>query len=417
LDSEVPSLIRIVFRALCVRVLNKRPRQRVDEPQRILVAPHLRLGDALLVTPLLAKLRARHPNAEIVLVSTLPMLPLYQPPPYGVVVWPYHPRQFATVAAMMRQDGFDLAILPGDNRHGWLAAALRAKWIVAHAGDRPGVKSWLIDELLEYPETPTAMTEIFSALAPGPEPEPYRVEDWPKPACTAFGLPAGPYAVLHVGASSALKFWPVQNWRDLALWLTGRGLEVVWSGGPGEEALVRQIDPEARYKTYAGALDLAQIWHLIAHARVFVSPDTGVAHLARLTGAPAVSLFGPGTPVLFGRGRFWRDMPCAEVTIADIACRDQDDVFNRRRPWIRRCRRAPRQCRENARCMSLLQTASVTAAIERLFLGQNIAEMLAVTGRAEEDDTDHQPAYADDPHRVVIGGEGIEPEAEQGQRA
>ena len=139
MDSEVPSLIRTVFRALRVRLLARHPRQRPDNPKRILVAPHLRLGDALLVTPLLAKLRARHPAAEIVLLSPLSMLPLYQTPPYGVVVWPYHPRQFATVAAMLRQDGFDLAILPGDNRHGWLAAALRAKWIVAHAGDRPGV--------------------------------------------------------------------------------------------------------------------------------------------------------------------------------------------------------------------------------------------------------------------------------------
>jgi len=367
LDSEVPSLIRTVFRALRVRLFDKRPRQRPDDPKRILVAPHLRLGDALLVTPLLAKLRERHPNAEIVLLSILPMLPLYQTPPYGVVVWPYHPRQFATVAAMMRQDGFDLAILPGDNRHGWLAAALRAKWIVAHAGDRPGVKSWPIDELLEYPQTAAAMAEIFAALTPGPEPAPYRVGDWPQPACAAFGLPAGPYAVLHVGASTELKFWPAQNWRELALWLNGRGLEVVWSGGPGEEALVRQIDPEGRYKTYAGALDLAQMWHLIANAAVFVSPDTGVAHLARLTGVPAVSLFGPGTPLLFGRGQFWRGMPCAEVTVEAVSCRNQDDVFNRRRSWIRRCSRAPRQCQEKARCMTLLQTAAVTAAIDRLW--------------------------------------------------
>lgn len=367
LDSEVPSLIRTVFRALRVRLLARRPRQRPDNPKRILVAPHLRLGDALLVTPLLAKLRARHPSAEIVLLSPLSMLPLYQTPPYGVVVWPYHPRRFATVAAMLRQDGFDLAILPGDNRHGWLAAALRTNWIVAHAGDRPGVKSWPIDELLEYPQTPAAMTEIFSSLEPGPEPEPYQVADWPQPACTAFGLPAGPYAVLHVGASSELKFWPAQNWRELARWLSGRGLEVVWSTGPGEEVLLRQIDPEGRYKAYAGTLDLAQMWHLIAHAGVFVSPDTGVAHLARLTGVAAVSLFGPGTPVLFGRGRFWRDMPCAEVTVEAISCRDQDDVFNRRRAWIRRCGRTPRQCQNQARCMTSLQTAAVTAAIERLW--------------------------------------------------
>ena len=136
------------------------------------------------------------------------MVPLYQGSPYGIVAWPYHPRRFETVAEMIRQDGFDLAVVPGDNRHGWLAAALRAKWIVAHAGDRPGLKSWMIDELIEYPQSPTAMGEIFAALAPGPPPRPYRAGDWPAPDCAPFDLPSGPYAVLHVGASGRLKLWP-----------------------------------------------------------------------------------------------------------------------------------------------------------------------------------------------------------------
>jgi hypothetical protein len=89
-----------------------------------------------------------------VLISSMAMVPLYQSRPFGVVVWPYHPRRFETVAIMSRQGGFDLAVVPGDNRHGWLTAALRSRWIVAHAGDRPRIKSWMIDELIPYPKTP-----------------------------------------------------------------------------------------------------------------------------------------------------------------------------------------------------------------------------------------------------------------------
>ncbi len=367
MDSEIPSLALTVLRAARVRLSGSRPRRRPDRPQRILVAPHLRLGDAVLVTPLLAKLRERYPGADIVLLSTLPMLPIYAPAPYGVVVWPYHPRRFSTVAAMLRQDGFDLAFLPGDNRHAWLAAALRARWIVAHAGDRPRVKSWPVDELLAYPDAPTATGEIFSALVAGPEPRPFRPGDWPQPPCRDVALPAGPFAILHVGASTPLKLWPAPYWQHLAQWLDARGIGVVWSGGAGEEALVRRIDPQQRHRSYAGALDLAQLWHLMAHARLFVSGDTGVAHLARLTGVPSVTLFGPGSPQLFGRGRFWRDTPCIELAVADMACRDQDDLFERHRPWIRRCRRTPAECRHAARCMTQLDVAGVEAAIERLW--------------------------------------------------
>ncbi len=366
MDSEVPSIIRTVLHALWAR-LTSSCRQRPATPSRILVAPHLRLGDALLVTSLLAKLREQYPTAEIVLISTLPMLPLYQTKPYGVTVWPYHPRRFETVAAMLAQAGFDLAIIPGDNRHGWLAAALRAKWIVAHAGDRPGVKSWLIDELIEYPQNPMAMTDIFATLCPGAEPRPFSRADWPQPSFKSFDLPAYPYAVLHVGASTAVKLWSVAHWRHLAGWLVERGVTPVWSGGPGEDILVTQIDPEGRYASYAGQLDLAQMWELMAQAALFISPDTGVAHLARLTGVPALSLFGPGSPLLFGRGRFWRDTPCDEITIERFPCRDQHDVFERHRGWIERCGRSPRQCLGNAGCMEQIGVSRVTAAIDHLW--------------------------------------------------
>ncbi len=366
LDSEVPSMIRIVIRAWRVRLVGGRPRRRPVDPKRILVAPHLRLGDAILITPLIAKLREQYPAAEIVLISSPPMVPLYQGNPYGVVVWPYHPRRFETVAAMIRRDGFDLAVVPGDNRNGWLAAALRAKWIVAHAGDRPKLKSWMIDELIEYPLTPAAMGEIFAELAPGPGPRPYQVGNWPAPACRTFDLPSNPYVVLHVGANVRLKFWPPEKWFQLARWFDEQSLDVVWSGGSGEEAIVEQIDPEKRYRSYAGHLDLAQMWRLIAHAVIFISPDTGVAHLARLTGVPAVSLFGPGSPQLFGRGEFWRDMPCAEVTIENFPCRDQQDVFERKRPWVRRCGRSPRECTEDGRCMKDLSVAAVVGAVNQL---------------------------------------------------
>ena len=37
----------------------------------------------------------------------------------------------ATLDALFDEPGFDLAIVPGDNRYSWLAAAAGARWIVA----------------------------------------------------------------------------------------------------------------------------------------------------------------------------------------------------------------------------------------------------------------------------------------------
>jgi ADP-heptose:LPS heptosyltransferase len=168
-----------------------------------------------------------------------------------------------------------------------------------------------------------------------------------------------------VGASSALKLWQPDKWRQMAASLEQRGLRVVWSGGPREQGIVGTIDPEGRYPSYAGRLDLAQLWHLVKGASVMVSPDTGVAHLGRLTHTPTVTLFGPGSHVLSGAGDFWRHSPYRAVTIEDFPCRDEHNLFKRDISWIRRCSRTTSECPAN-RCMQAIGVDMVISAIDGL---------------------------------------------------
>jgi len=338
-------------------------RERPRDPRRILVAHHLLLGDTLMLTPLLAKLRQSHPGAEIAMTVPRAILPLYEGRPYGVHAIAWDPRHVAP--SLFDGAPFDLAFVPGDTRHSWLAKAMRSRWIVAHAGDRPARKDWPVDELVPYPSTPGAWGDMVADLAEGPEPPPYRAADWPAPRCAPFATPSGRYAVLHVGASSPLKQWPAERWTALALRLAGCGVEPVWSAGAGEEALVRACDREGRFRTVAGSIDLAQLWHLLAGAALLVAPDTGVAHLGRIAGTPTVALFGPGSAILCGAGRFWRESPYRAVTVDPWPCRDQRVLFRREIAWVRRCGRSPAQCPAHT-CMAAIGQDAVGAAITAL---------------------------------------------------
>jgi len=71
-------------------------------------------------------------------------------------------------------------------------------------------------------------------------------------------------------------------------------LSVIWSGGKGEIQIVAEVDPTGKYPSYAGQLDLPQLWQLIQNAALLVAPDTGVAHLGRVTGTPASYSLAPG---------------------------------------------------------------------------------------------------------------------------
>jgi ADP-heptose:LPS heptosyltransferase len=336
------------------------------EPRRILVAHHFLLGDTIMLAPLLKKLRMRFPAAEIVMTCRPSFAALFAGRPYSVCAVPFDPRDVRTFLALYRLRGFDLALLPADNRYSWLARALDSRWIVAFEGDRPLYKNWLVDEIRSYPKQAMALGDLFAeCLVDGPSPPPYRTTDWPAPPAADFTLPKAPYAVLHVGAGSPLRYWDAAKWRQVAAFIERLGIAVVLSAGPGEDRLIAEIDSAGRLASFRGTLSLPQLWRLLAEARAIVCPDTGISHLARLVGAPLVVLFGPGSATMFGGGKFWQDMPSRRVTIPEFPCRDMNIIFRRHLPWAEHCARSPAQCSE-PKCMHALSADMVATALQSL---------------------------------------------------
>lgn len=365
MSSRTPSRFLVIALALLWRVWTLGRRRPAANPQRILVAHHLLLGDTLMLTPLLAKLRERYPQAEIVMTTPKAIAPLYRHKPYGVVAIPYDPRDFAALVKLLKTVGYDLAIVPGDNRYSWLALALGARWIIAFAGDRPAYKNWPVDELIPYPDAPAAWGDMVAGLIAGAAPAPYRPAVWPDPECEPFVLPKSPYCVLHVGASTPLKYWENGKWAALANYLTKSGFQIVLSAGPRELDIVKEIDPAATYSSYAGQLNLPQLWMLIKNAKLLVSLDTGVAHLGRIVGVPTVTLFGPGSATICGPGEFWRNSAYRGVFADNFPCRDQKTLFKREVKWVRRCGRGLDECSE-PRCMKAIDLQDVYHAISEL---------------------------------------------------
>src|SRR3990172_13056494 len=114
--SRLGARLQIVPRALLARFAGRR--ERPGGPRSILIAHHLLLGDTLMLTPLLAKLRERHPQARIAMTVRRTYAPLYAAHPYGVEPVVFDPRDAATLDPLFAPGGFDLACVPGDNQIG-----------------------------------------------------------------------------------------------------------------------------------------------------------------------------------------------------------------------------------------------------------------------------------------------------------
>ncbi|MFG0305412.1 MAG: glycosyltransferase family 9 protein [Phycisphaerales bacterium JB040] len=106
-----------------------------------------------------------------------------------------------------------------------------------------------------------------------------------------------PIALLNPGGNNPAKRWPASRFSTLADWLAKeRGLRVLINGSPGELELCREIASGADSDPVVlaeHAHTLGGLKAICARASLMVTNDTGPRHIAAAFGIPLVSLFGP----------------------------------------------------------------------------------------------------------------------------
>ena len=109
--------------------------------------------------------------------------------------------------------------------------------------------------------------------------------------------------VVHPGAAHGARRWPAERFAEVVAWAKARGLTPVVTGTDAERGLASAVALAAGLgdgAVLAGRLSLVELAALVASARMVVSGDTGVSHLATAYRTPSVTLFGPTPPQLWG---------------------------------------------------------------------------------------------------------------------
>jgi ADP-heptose:LPS heptosyltransferase len=116
--------------------------------------------------------------------------------------------------------------------------------------------------------------------------------------------------VIHPGAASAARRWPVERFASVARSEAARGRRVAITGSASERSLAESVAALSGLpgtSVLAGRTDLAELAAVVGAAGRVVCGDTGVGHLATAFGTPSVLLFGPTPPAEWGppadRGR------------------------------------------------------------------------------------------------------------------
>jgi ADP-heptose:LPS heptosyltransferase len=108
----------------------------------------------------------------------------------------------------------------------------------------------------------------------------------------------GRYACLHPGARDEQRRWPPEKFAAVGDYLAEMGLQVVLTGTQNERPLTTAVSHQMHFlaMNVAGQTDLGVMAQLIANARLLVSNDTGVSHIAAAFQTPSVILFSTSDP-------------------------------------------------------------------------------------------------------------------------
>jgi heptosyltransferase II len=280
-----------------------------DDSRPILIVPYMWIGDFVRGHTVVRVLKQRWPNRPVDLLVTSLCAPLvdYMPGVRAGIVWDLPRRRLAlaqqwALAAQMRERGYATALVMPRTWKSAIAPALAG--IPERVGFVGEARFGLINHWRWGEKALPRFIDKNAALAlPDGAPLP---PEWPVPQLRvpaeevarwrqANGLGTAPAIALGPGSVGASKRWTY--YPEAARLLAQQGLDVWVVGGPGEKALAAEIvaagGPRVRDLT---GTDLRNGILAVAAAKVTISNDSGLMHIAAAAGTPTMGIFGPTSP-------------------------------------------------------------------------------------------------------------------------
>lgn len=322
------------------RLFELQPERR-RTPRSILLVQLDHLGDAVITAAVLPAIRARYPQARIEVLASawnrevfaacreVDVLHVSRVNRFTRGWRPHWLLAQAWWGLRLRRRRFDLAIdVRGEMPLAlilWLAGAKRrVGW------DCGGGGFLLTDSAVYVPGRPEMESRLALLRLIDIEPPPDVVQrrPWFIPAAAARASIAdrlatisggGPRIVIHLGAGTAAKRWPVAHWRELVgRLIVELGPQIILVGGRREQSQAAEVLERKSWpgvENWTGQLTVSETAALIDEADVFIGADSGPAHIATAVGTPAVVLFS-GT----NRVRQWQPWGTVSIVKYHVPC-------------------------------------------------------------------------------------------------
>ncbi len=330
------------------------PPPNLVEPVKLLVRSVNWLGDAVMTTPAMQRLRKRLPKSRITLLTSAKLADLWLHYPgvdrvvtFGATESPW------TIGRRLRREGFDAAlVLPNSTRSAlevwWAAIPRRIGYVrnwrrcfltqaVAYPEGRlrphrrgireikrlisaenlatNAAEASYVHQMHDYLELASALGADSTPLPPRLEMSADEVESATAACLSKVGAegnrdhPAPPPVWLGLNPAAAYgpaKCWPAERFSEVAREVSKRVPGAIWLcfGTTSDWQICQRVveHGETQIINLAGKTSLRQLMAFLKKCLLLLTNDSGPMHVAAALGTPVVVPFGSTSPQLTGPG-------------------------------------------------------------------------------------------------------------------
>ena len=314
---------------------------------KILIVRFSAIGDILLTFPVVEALGKKYPNAEIHFLTKSVHASLLQLLPQKIIVHLLGNSLLDTARAM-RGEHFDLVIDLHNNVRTLLLQVFMRSFHWKRV-NKLNIRKWLLTAF-KWDTLPKVHVVDRYAKAADVEVQ------FPMPLNLSmdqhsFSLPTA-YVAWVLGATFETKQFPLNKIKEV---LPALNCPVVLLGGPKELEMANELLKSfPSVLSLVGKTNISEATLVLKGAKLVVTNDTGLMHLASFYNKPMVCLWGNTLPA-FGMYPFNNDQ-IKHFEVKDLACRPCSKIGSHRCP------------KSHFNCMQQQDSTAISTQINALFL-------------------------------------------------
>jgi len=304
------------------------------------------IGDSLFMTPALFALRKGFPHSHISLLINPWVKEIFEGNPDldEIIIYDGRGKESTlkgkiSFIGALRKRNFDMGVIMQPRSYR-AALFIYLCGIPERIGYSLPLRNLLLTKKIEFPKFPTHDIDMFLnivvSLGVKPEkkepflPQSREADIWAERFLGEKGIKPGELLIgINPGAFKQSKRWPESRYAELSdILVKDFEAKVIIFQGPGEDEIVQRVLGSMRGKAVLAKVGIKELAAISRRCRLFISNDTGPMHVASVSGASIIALFGPADPERssprgIGHVVIKKDIPCSpcsKVVCKKLVC-------------------------------------------------------------------------------------------------